>query len=880
MSNPYLKYAQPSAPADDGQTAPPAAAPAAPEAANPYAQYQGAPPEQPEHQQPMELSQFQDELYKRLNDKKLSRTDIETWAESVGHMLKPAKGWEENWQIAERNRRGEHGGGYGRVTEDDGSLSADSLGAFYRGAGDMLSLNFGDELVAGGKAALGMGEGDTVGERYRNNWDLYNTQTNVDKQVNPTTRNIGQGLGLILSAGIPLGGIRKGAGLAENSLRSGGIGTLMGGVGGTGAGTPDDRFQETGSGALAGGTIGTLAPGAGQLASRAFRPIVDFAATRLGGESGAVNALARRITNDPAQMEETAQALRVAGIEPTPYDVIGQTGQDMVGAMARRQTGARGQFQQFADQTRVGLPGRVRQQARRISGDTRAPDDVVAELNTNRDKAFRTGFDPLRPQRIAVNEDLDNILRTDEGRTALRDAARTISDPDAKRAALALSQPPKPTAEQAAWDKAASQIESSGLGGSAKQQMMSQLGERPPSEPREISLDVLDKLRRSMRDAQSFNIRQGRNARAAVLGQYANTVRDVGTTSHPEYAQLLQKYGDESELANAVRTGEDFMRRGTTDEFVRDARALSNERPQVPRSAPGNFQAQPARYPDTSEAIPNTHDITYTSPNGSEVSARLTINPHDGRAVINIGKDAATGDFSGEANALGAGTMRDLAAEVKKQFPGVVELRGVRQTGAGQGRMQTMDLTEMPTKPGASERDLARIGARREVERQAGEGVSGAYRTAEHLAEAPEQQARTAALVGDEVANDLANAMRQELTVARNRIRNAPNSGSQTAMRQGDDAALEGLGIIAANPTSKLSYVRAAVRSISKAGISDRAAERIVNMAIDPAQTDRAIQMLSRQLDGNVKRARYFVRLIQEGGRHTNENSVPAQPKE
>lgn len=720
MTNPYLKYAQPAeqqpvdAPAPEAPTAP-----EAPAAANPYAQYQNAPAEQPALAQPMEIEQYQDELYKHLNDPKMTKSDIENWSLSVGRALQPGKGWDENFAIAERNRKGQKGGSYGRVTQPDGSLNADSLGAFYRGIADMMSLNTGDELVAGAKAAVGSGEGDTFSDRYRNNWDLYNTQTNVDKQVNPTSRNVGQGLGLLLTARVPLSGIKKGAGLVENSLRSGGVGALMGGVGGTGAGTPDDRFQETQEGTIAGGTIGALAPGAGELAGRAFRPIVDFAATRLGGENGAINALARRMTGNPAEMEETAQALRSAGIEPTPYDVLGQTGQDMVGTMARRQTGARGQFQNFADQTRVGLPGRVRQQARRITGDTRNPDAVVAEINKNRDTAFKNGFDPLRPQMIAVNEDLDQILRTDEGRTALRDAARTIADPDAKRAALMLGQPPKPTAEQLSWDKAAAEIEKSGLGGNAKQQMMAQLGERPLSEPRQISLDVLDKLRRSIRDAQSFNIRQGRNARGAVLGQYANTVRDVGTGSNPEYAQLLQKYGDESDMASAVRTGEDFMRRGTTDEFVREAGNLSNVRPQVPRSAPGTFDAQPARYSDTSEAIPNTHDITYTSPNGSEVTARLTINPKDGRAVINIGKDAATGDFSGEANALGAGAMRDLAAEVKKKFPEVVELRGTRQTGAGQGRVQTMDLTEVPTRPGDSERDLARIGARREVERQA-----------------------------------------------------------------------------------------------------------------------------------------------------------------
>jgi hypothetical protein len=775
MANPYEKFGPglaDQAPTEaaavaEAQTAPaadasvPGVTPAAAQD-NPYAAMTAAAPEVPA--EPMPLEQFQDELYKRLNDPKGGDVkEIVEWAKSTGHNIIQGPELAANWEIAQRNRRGEGGGNYGRVALQDNSLDAGDIWAFFRGAADTATLDKASTISAAAKAALGIGEGDSFSERWDRNIDANNAQVGVDEVLSPGSRALGQATGIGLAALLPVGAMRGGAPLIQNALRGGSVGALEGAVQSTDVSSQGLDTTDTGQGALIGGTIGAAAPGIVAGGARLARPVIDAVGTRMAGRGGTVNALARRVGLEPEQMAENAAALRAQGIDPTLYDVVGETGQDLVGAMARRQTPARGAYQEFADKSRLGLPDRVRSRAAILSSDARTPDDIVAAAQKGRNTQMEAAMEPLRPLPVPLDEGsaaLD-ILRTGEGANALRAAAQLEKNPEVKRAMLELARPPKLPEGAAEIQKLHDEVKAMGLPPAAEQAALAQLPPLPEAAARVMTVDMADKIARSFNDAAEAAGRAGKSGRAGVLRQYGRDVRNAAAEVHPEYRAALDQYGDESRLVDAVRLGEGVTARNT-DEFVRNANKL--------RSDP---------------------------------------------------------------------------------------------------------ITEPGTATTTSERELARAGARRAVERTVEDNAPGsAFAAAETLATAEGPRQRLNALVGEDTATAFREGLGADLSVARARMRTAPRSGSRTALNEGDDAAVGSMANVLANPTSKTAWISAGIRSLSKAGISDNAAERIVNMAIDPTPgaVERAIDELARLRGGNRAWARYMIESVRGTGIRTQDD--------
>lgn len=852
--SPVAQQAQPQAPA-----APAAEATTPQQPTNPYADI----PEEPAAIQPtaMPMDQFKTELYNRLNDPKGGDLkSIMAWSESVGHKIVPNEDLSKTWQMAEHNRQNpDHRTSLPDVNENaanGGQIDASDIGAFFRGAGNIGTFGFGDEGVAALKALAGAGQGKTIGERYLNNEALNTAQDNVDEVVSPLSRGAGELAGIALSSLVPVGAVKEGAGLGVNMLRGGGIGALEGAIAGTGAGHPGDRFGRTAQGGVFGLLAGAGAPLVARGVSAVAAPALDIVASRTG-KGGAINALARRLGVTPRRMSAKAAELRQAGIEPTVYDVIGETGQDMAGALGRRQTAARETMQNFGDEARVGLQDRVRRQASRISNDARTPDEAVADVTAARNSAFEQGIAPLRPRAVPLTADNPawEVLQTGEGRNAVRAAASLERDPEVKRALLKLGQPVKEPEGAKEIRAMHEQIDAMNLAPEAAAAAKAQLPPIPEAELPTMTLDMADKIARSFNGAASRAGKAGDIGRANVLRDYGREIRGAAADAHPEYRKLLDQYGDESRLADAARLGEQGLDRNT-DEFVAKASNLRDDRTPIPTV--GKLE----NIKQTDAGGDRWAFADYHAKDGSKVGLSINFGD-DGTAHISIdGKDGSS--WEDVKNTLGPAGVRDMMRTLQAQFPEIKAVSGVRTTGASAGGAASKNITLPDVPTDASERDLARLGYRRAIERKAGEGPGGALTIAESLGRAPEQQARAAALLGPEEANMLGRNMAAEVDVARSRIRNAPRTGSRTQINTSDEDFVEGLAADVARYGTVRGAVIAGLKRLGKAGISDKAAERIVNLVTDktPGAVDQAIEQLTKALSGNRRRAGRLVNLI------------------
>lgn len=149
------------------------------------------------------------------------------------------------------------------------------------------------------------------------------------------------------------------------------------------------------------------------------------------------------------------------------------------------------------------------------------------------------------------------------------------------------------------------------------------------------------------------------------------------------------------------------------------------------------------------------------------------------------------------------------------------------------------------------ERALALAAGRRTVERAVGENPASAPGVARRLAEAPEQQARNAALMGPQRAGRFQEGLRMEGDALQNAQQVAPGRGSPSHLNISDEARLEGAVSLGRQVASQ-GFTRAALSQgmdwLRSRGISDDQAEAIVRMAIDPQQTDQAIALIAQRL--------------------------------
>lgn len=428
-----------------------------------------------------------------------------------------------------RNDKRRQGKGVGRKVD-----------AAVRGAADMLSFGFADEIAAAGDSlpAL-MPGGETYGEAFDRNVAEQRGMDQGDRQDVPVSRGVGQGAGLI--GGMAVGALTapsRAVGFVGNALRGAAEGAAFGGLSAAGnaTGSVGERSVKAVPGAVLGAGLGAaMAPvshavgaGVNALRGRAM-PAVERAA----------NALRGRV--DTGAARTVAAERRAAGAEPSAINVVGDSARGYVAAAAKRQTPGRDVVQQRADAARVNLPGRVSRQAQRLSTDPRNPREIATELAEGRRAQANADFGAVRGDRVPLTEDAVMALRSADGRQAINEAAR---------------------ASLRSMDPAEREV------GAELNRLASEVLDNPGGV--EISVGQAQAISEALFDAADAAARAGRNRTAQSLGDMARAVRGTASETVGGYRTALDNYAAESRLMEAAERGEDFLQRNT-DEFVADA---------------------------------------------------------------------------------------------------------------------------------------------------------------------------------------------------------------------------------------------------------------------------------------------------------------------
>lgn len=209
--------------------------------------------------------------------------------------------------------------------------------------------------------------------------------------------------------------------------------------------------------------------------------------------------------------------------------------------------------------------------------------------------------------------------------------------------------------------------------------------------------------------------------------------------------------------------------------------------------------------------------------------------------------DAGLDDIGGLAEARG--TYRDLSRQIEGADLGEEYLtRNTDEFVAG------LDGATPETQA------TARATARRAVERRAGESPAGALSTAESIAIAPEQQARTRAIMPEDEAQGLERAMGAEVRNYRDLQQVAPRTGSQTNLNSQDQEAAANLaGGVATALGGPKAWAGALLNRLRSAGVSDRDAQSVADVATDPAMLDQLFAKMEKIEPGSSQYLREII---------------------
>lgn len=731
-------------------------------------------------------------------------------------------------------------------------------GAAFRGMADPLLFNFRDEIAAAGGAAgnalgtaLGMNQStDSIGDIYKQLWTEEQRRRQADAEQHPYANALGTGAGIIGSIGGTTATALKGTTAAAQALRWAGegstlaqagrgalLGAGMGAAGGLGAGSPDDRLADLPSSAGVGAAVGAAAP--------YVAPVIGRAVSAIGESTGltsGINALARRAgfgSADIDAVEAEAQRLRGLGADPALIDVTPARAVDEAAQIARSRPGA-GEIAQVTGEQRIAQsPERVRTQAATISPDDRRTGAVRQELVDARKMEGDRLYETARADIVPLTPEMVDVLATPEGAQAVGAAQRMETSKDVREAMNSLVKYARGPKEAAVPPELAN------LAPAARDAAMAQLGVKAPEAP-PLTVDIVDKISRSMRSAAEVASRQGNNARAATLRNFADTLRTPAKEASEKFGRAAEKFQQNSQRIAAADLGENLLQ-NETDDFVENAAALSDERPSA-LTTRGTLEG----IEESTTSSGDRHIFTeYVTPEGDRVRLGMTVDDQ-GRAKVNISdkNGVGVGNWDEMANSVGPSGVRDMLNAVRAQFPEITELSGTRVTGARRANPDAADTAmRLPPAPTlSSERDIARSTARTAVERAARDPRS-AMQTAEQLAQDSEQRLRSSALLGPDDATNLGQRMEAEVGRVRTGQRVAPGRVS-TADNRAGEVLLDAAGVMAGGP---LVQARAVARLLTRMGISERTASDLMRNATDPALLDSAIAQM-RQRGVNQRR--------------------------
>lgn len=175
------------------------------------------------------------------------------------------------------------------------------------------------------------------------------------------------------------------------------------------------------------------------------------------------------------------------------------------------------------------------------------------------------------------------------------------------------------------------------------------------------------------------------------------------------------------------------------------------------------------------------------------------------------------------------------------QYAADSRLIGAAETGENFLVRNTDEFVENVSGLDPAERDLARASARRAIERASGEGAA-APSVARAIANTPEQQTRNLALLGQDDAVRLQDAMRLEAARVRNAQDIAPRFGAQSQPRAQDAANAAGTVVRGLRGD----WMGVGIDWLRSRGMNDRQAQDLIDAALDPDRTDEVVNALGQ----------------------------------
>lgn len=392
---------------------------------------------------------YEADLYRRIR-RGDSAAEIMEWSNSMGQTL-DEESLTQNIAIREQAKAdGRENYALGEVLAPDrwspaGTL--EDLGTILRTGANVPLFNFGDEAFAAVRA--GLQEGDFM-DNYEKNWTQYDTQDQLDARYRQGARNVGLGLGVAGSMFMPGAVFDKavryaaprvattagnaavqGGASARNVARAvkagdvgarvavgAGTGAATGALAATGEGSVDDRFEYTGGGAAIGAIAGAGFPLVAEAFSRLSRPIRE----RLFPNSDKAAARRFKFTEDElAAMEAELKRQRGLGMEPALMDIMPERARSVLGGMGSYDS-AREVLQDTAASRTEQLGERMSNRFEENIGPTSNPRTTSAAMGEYRDAQMDEAMERLRDVRVPANNELLEVLSTQQGRSAIQRA--------------------------------------------------------------------------------------------------------------------------------------------------------------------------------------------------------------------------------------------------------------------------------------------------------------------------------------------------------------------------------------------------------------------------------------------------------------------------
>lgn len=312
----------------------------------------------------------------------------------------------------------------------DGGGIGRSVDSFMRGAADMATFGFADEISAGLGAATGIGgkfgEYDRNLMRQRVEQEQRDNQDPVSSIAGRVVGGIGTGVGLAKGGLTLTGRLAPTAGLGTRMAAGAAEGAAYGGAYGFGSGEgAGDRLAQGAGGAAMGGLIGGAVPAVASGVKAATKPIRDAVSARMNPGGYASQKIAERLGASNMSVSEAMRKAR-------PGETLADVGGDSTRTLLRTAANIPGKGKDAINKTvairQFGQGDRLKTAIGRTFADPdgylSAKDDIAATAKRIADPLYRRAYEKPVP----FTKSLEGILKTDAGRAALRKAKSLASN--------------------------------------------------------------------------------------------------------------------------------------------------------------------------------------------------------------------------------------------------------------------------------------------------------------------------------------------------------------------------------------------------------------------------------------------------------------------